>query len=494
MQKRLHSIAGSVAITLATEMFVLLSFFILFRLISDKFGSEYLGLFALVKRIIVFAIPLVLLGLYDYLSRYLPMKNNDNERLALVKTGLVILVCTCALVMVAGNIDRYTSSEVLFGDQKYHQFVFPFTLLLVGLSIQTFVLAVLRGYFKIVSLNLLQLIAHGILPILLAVTHHGDFQSFLINLGVMYCVTPIIFIVFIFMNEWRDTQWKEWKAIVKCNLIYGIPRVPNRLIEGAFFALPPLIAANYLTMEEVGYLALALSLMIGVTGVITPLSMVLLPHLSSLVAQQKSHIIDEKLHILNGGIIQVLAFMSSQLIVHTDLLLTVWMGEEYLPAVSVVSLVLVAAVFYGFYEGTRSVLDAVLVRAKNTKNSVITICLLLIMIYFIPIYVEREEMVIYFAASFSLSMLFLALLTYYDLRKLFSKNIRQDVKSVIVAFSLNIPLIIFAYFLKGYADYSIISFILLEALLGIFYLIGLYVFKSEWVMLLKSIIIDKRME
>lgn len=492
MQQRLSLIVNSVAVTLATEMFVLMSFFILFRLISDKFGPEYLGIFALIKRIIVFAIPLLLLGLYDYLSRYLPMKRNDSERMVMVTTGLTVLVCASVMVMAAVNIDQHKSSELLFGDKKYHSLVAPFTLLLIGLSLQTFVLAVLRGYFRILSLNLLQLIAHGVLPIILVVIHQGDFQTFLTNLGVMYCITPILFLLSVTLKDWHDIKWRSWKSIVKYNFIYGLPRVPNRLIEGAFFALPPLIAVNYLSMKEVGYLALALSLMIGVTGVITPLSMVILPHISSLVAQKKNHIISNKIHILNGGIIQVLVFMVSQLIVYTDLVLTVWMGREYLPAVSVVSIILLAALFYGFYEGTRSVLDAVLVKAKNTKNSIIAMCLLIIMIYLIPMYVDRGEMMNYFAASFSISMLALALLTYYDLRKLFPKYIKKDVKNIVVAFSLNVPLILVAYWIKPYASNNVLTFILAESLIGIAYIIGLLIFKSEWILLLKNVILDRR--
>ena len=204
---RIAKIIHDTAITLIAELLVLLAFFVFYRLLLDEYGSENLGLYALSRRVIAFLIPLMLLGLYDGMGRYLAMAIDGGERSKLVVIGFVSLLLTSAVSLFVLVSNEDASSRVIFGSSDYAELVLPFSVIVIGLSLHTFVHAALRGTMRIKTLNALQLINLGVLPILLVLFYPGDFPSLMLVMGVTHGAVAILPIILLIASGFRDRPW-----------------------------------------------------------------------------------------------------------------------------------------------------------------------------------------------------------------------------------------------------------------------------------------------
>jgi len=79
MKFKLKPFFKDVSLTFITEAIVLVAFFFIYRLIAKNFGPEGVGEYSLVKRVIGFFQPLLLLGLSVGLPRYIAMSQNKEQ-------------------------------------------------------------------------------------------------------------------------------------------------------------------------------------------------------------------------------------------------------------------------------------------------------------------------------------------------------------------------------------------------------------------------------
>lgn len=63
MKFKLRPIFKDISLTFITQAIVLVSFFFIYRLIAKNFGPEGVGEYSLIRRVLGFFLPLLLLGL-----------------------------------------------------------------------------------------------------------------------------------------------------------------------------------------------------------------------------------------------------------------------------------------------------------------------------------------------------------------------------------------------------------------------------------------------
>jgi O-antigen/teichoic acid export membrane protein len=471
------------AITLIAEMVVLFSFFIFYRVLNDQYGSDNLGIYALGRRIIAVLIPFLLLGLHDGIGRYLAIVNTSRERSVIMLSGVITVVIMSSLVGVFVYTNKYLVSELLFGDEVFVIYVLPTYLLLFGLTLHTLTHAILRGRLMIKWLNLFQVLNLAFLPIVIVNYYQGEFHALISLIGVTQALVAVLILGYLLLNDASNIRWRNCIGVIKDIFSYSIPRIPHGLIVAGMLAASPLMATGVLSMSEIGYLALSFTLLIGLASFASPLGLVLLPHLSAMVANREIHRIGENVYLLVGAVIQIFLFICIQFIIFSEYLILFWMGESFSSAIPTVSVVFISIIFYGFYIATRSILDAVSIKPINTINAAISFSVLVLSTYFVQ-YLSTDNKVVMYAIAFTFSNAILGVLTYRSIRQLMPDIKSSDKNHLKWGLILSIAAGIVSVIIYDFVIVHWLVFIFVEAILFIVYLFALYRLGAGWVLVL----------
>jgi len=142
---KLRPIFKGISLTFTTEAIVLVAFFVIYRLIGKNFGPEGVGEYSLIKKVIGFLQPLLLLGLGIGLPRYIAMSQDKGERSSYTKSGVLVVAILIFIFLIFINLFKEQFAKIFFGTITYTNLVFPFSLFLAGLTLHALVYSYFRG-------------------------------------------------------------------------------------------------------------------------------------------------------------------------------------------------------------------------------------------------------------------------------------------------------------------------------------------------------------
>jgi O-antigen/teichoic acid export membrane protein len=143
------------------------------------------------------------------------------------------------------------------------------------------------------------------------------------------------------------------------------------------FALPALIAVRTQGVVAAGQFSAGMSLLSLFAGVFAPVGLVILPRASAQAASGDLHGLRSiVIKVLAGGLLSAIAMVAIGEILIPPFVRW-YFGEAFVPAIPVFRMCLLGAIPYVVYVLLRNILDALDVRAINSRNLVITLVLLL---------------------------------------------------------------------------------------------------------------------
>jgi O-antigen/teichoic acid export membrane protein len=475
----LKRIVTDAAITLLTDAAVLAAFFVFYRILFQQYGAENLGLYALMRRYAAMLLPVVVLGLSDGLGRYIAQSTTPFARMKLVAMGGLGVIIANGIAWICLNADADLSASWLFGDSGFRAAVLPFSVLVIGLSMHLFVYSCLRGHLWVLTLNLMQFVNLGLVPIgALLLFAEADFGDVVVVIGIASTVVSILFLAALV----RAPKTASWSAgdrpPIALLYAFSVSRIPGALIGAALASAAPIIAKDHVSMIDVGYLSLALALLIAVGGAVSPLGTVLLPHISAL--RDDTQAVGRRLHLLIGATVQIYLFAAFQFLALGDFLIEFWMGTAFVPATAVTTIVLASLPFYGFYCATRSVLDAISTRPINSLNTAISLLVLLGLLLLTLQLPTAPNLIEFFGAACSVAVVVLGTLTYLALRGIVPQQRHQDVRHVLWGLGLSGGFYLASIAAKPVITSSLPLFGAYVLGVSALYLWMLHSFKFEW--------------
>jgi len=479
------------ALTLFSEGIVLVSFFIFYRLLAEYFGPENVGVYSLMRRIAAFLIPLVMIGLVEGLGRYIAMVKNEDERSAYFVSGLSLFLISISAVLLLLNLNTVMTAKWALGSEMYATFVFPFSVLLSGIAFHTFSYACLRGNLKIKLLNLFHCINLGVIPIfLLMMGKQWRFELVLTTIGFLQMGTALAFLWPAFAKAHKIKNKKRHYYMAMNNLfMFGAPRIPAPILGAALISICPMVASHFVSITEVGYLSVAMALLIGIGGLSSPLGTVLLPHISSLLGSGEIDRFGRNLYLLIGALIQCLLFFLGQFIVFVDFILTIWLGRAFLPASAVMIVTFASILAYGFHNIARNILDASSLQPINTINSIIAFTLLTLLLLVILYLVPLDKLAVAIALAFTLAYNALGALSYHAVRRIHPMKLSEDWRHLKWAVILNGIAGLLALTVKSYVAYHLLCWLSFELVLFILYITLLHRLKFEWIQIIHKMVL-----
>lgn len=482
MKLKLTPIFKSISLTFITEAIVLIAFFFIYRLIAKNFGAEGIGEYALIKRIIAFLLPVLLLGFNIGLPRYIAMSQNKDERIAFIKTGGLVVIVFTFIFLIFINLFKIQFAQIFFGSSDYINLVLPFSFFLLGLTLHVLIYSYFQGKFLVTAFNIFQVINLSLVPVgILFFLKNITIEKAITLIGITTFTIAFIFSLFFIKDFIKHIGKQQLRDSLKKLLHYSLPRVPGGFIFAGLFSLGPIFAAHSASIKEVGYLSLSQSLLISIGTIVSPLSIILLPKITSLINQKREEIIKENINFLIGVVFQCFIFISVQLLIFTDVIMKYWLGPDFINAVPIIRIVFASIVFYAFYITTRRILDAVKVKPLNTINLFLSLVVFLIIGGVLLFLIKSFSPIISLGIAFSSAMIFLGTLTYVSIRKIYPEGIKKDLSYLLTAIVINLPLGIIAIFTKPFIISRFYYLIAFEILIGIIYLSILWLLKIEWI-------------
>jgi O-antigen/teichoic acid export membrane protein len=309
---KVASFLSDLGSSLLTQAFVVVGNLATLRLAARAMTPDQVGELALGRRVLVFLIPLLLVGLGVGLPRTLGSLHTDRRRehaTAMAGWLFGIMVALAA----AGIILAYPAAlaRLLFGSAEQQHLVRPLIVMIIGQQAFMLTFAVFRGRLQIRRANLLQALHAGMIPVasVLLIGRSGAVDT-LWTIGASTCLLAVLSAVVLFKSLQWNFSWQDYRASLHSLLSYGIPRVPGDLANAGLYALGPLLAAHALDMRAAGMLAIGLQFVTVVAAAFGPLGLVLLPRLSRTLARQGENGVRQSLPAAIGAVCYASGFMA----------------------------------------------------------------------------------------------------------------------------------------------------------------------------------------
>ena len=481
MKIKLKPFFKDISLTFITEAAVLIAFFFIYRLIAKNFGPEGVGEYSLIKRIIGFLQPLLLLGLWVGLPRYIAMSQDKEQRSSYLKAGGLIVATLTFIFLIFINIFKDSFAKIFFGTTDYTNLVLPFSFFLAGLTSHALVYSYFRGRLFVKTFNLLQVINLALIPIGILIFFKGiTIEKLITLLGVTTFVIALLFLLFFVKEFFTRTQKEQFKNSFKELLHYSFPRFVASFVYAGLLSLGPIFAAHFASMQEVGYLSVSQSLLSTVGVAVAPLGLILLPKVSNLIVNGKENTIKENLNYLIGAATQCSIFIFFQLLIFTDVIIKYWLGLEFLNAIPVMRIISCSIIFCFFCGAVGNILEASRVKPINLINLCISLGVFLIISGILLFLVKLFSPIISISIAFTSGMICLGILSYVSIRKIYPEKLFKDLNYLWIAIGINILLGGVAMLMKPFIVSRFYYLIIFEVLIGLIYLLILWLLKMDW--------------
>lgn len=370
-------------LTFIVEFLVLGSGLITYKFSATFLGKEAFSEYALVKRIVSFLQPVIILGFGVGIPRFIALSSNkrkidENPENYFLSAALILIIISAVLLPVS-LFFKDEISFLLFGNKAFSYMIFPVWLMLVGIILHTLVFSYFRGYLIFKVANFVQLINLGLIPLAVFLFAKNIQEVFYIN-GIFWIVISLFFLSAILLK--LNTKNLNLNGIISSGkkiLYYGIQRVPGDFGIAALFSFPPIIVAHTSGIKEAGYVAFGISMIRMFGAFFAPIGLILLPKASQLVSTGNKEILKyytKKILLLTVIItLCIIAIVE----IFTEELITLYLGKSFSDLVMIVRILAIGSLFYSIYVSLRSIIDAYYFKAINTRNILFSLFLIFLL-------------------------------------------------------------------------------------------------------------------
>ena len=343
--------------TIFTETTVLVSQILIYKMAAYFLGKSGFSEYAVTRRAVSLLLPIPLLGFAVGLPRYIAHCQGRGDDGVVIRYYSMAILCAgiatlCCLSML--NLSPKYFALLLFGNRSYFHFIFPLSLMLAGLVGHSLVYSYFRGCLLMTRANVLQLVNLAAVPIFCLLKVRNSTPQVLLWIGILWvgvsligiCFTPILKISFSSFNEGREL------------LRYGLQRVPGDFILMALLALPVILVAHRMGVQEAGFVAFAVSIISMIGAFFTPVGLILLPKASGLLASGRMQ--ELRIHVMHiVRISLVISTVAAGIVaICASLLIKLYLGAGFEQAAYILRFIILGAIPYALFAVLRNLIDA----------------------------------------------------------------------------------------------------------------------------------------
>lgn len=397
--------------TFATEFTVLVSTLVVLRIAALYWGPTGFGEFIVARRTISFLHLPLLCGMGLAITRYVAVARQGATRRsegAYFISGLLVALSATSMAAVVLWVGAEPLAYLFFGSPEHAAIVCSIALAVFGGVLHGLVYGLFRGRRMMGIANALQFVTSSLVPLVVFMLPGLQVAEMVALQGVLSCLVPgsmvLVLLLGLPAQSWKRT---ELRGAVTEVTSYGAPRVLGELTLSALLSLPVTVAAHFQGVETAGFIGVGVSLLSMVAALFAPLGHILLPSAAAWAASGDLRLLAWSTHRLASACVVACAVIVGTIEILAPILLEGYLGSAFEPAVPFVRIIVLAAVPYCLYIVLRSILDALRTRPLNTKNALISLATLALLL-------AAGRSAEWIAVSFAGSILVLGVLTGYD--------------------------------------------------------------------------------
>lgn len=355
-----------------------------YRLASQLLGEQTFSEFAVGRRTLSYAYPLISQGLGVALTRHVARAEGDGDGDSLDGNYLVaagvLVVAIWFMLAVPALLVPDKLAYLFFGDVGLARLIPPLALVAAAVGFYQLAYNFLTGKMAMAWASILFGTASGLFPIVALLFFARNTEEIFLwsavgffGLGGLALVTVVRGLV----NR-LSVSAASVKHHARILLTYGLPRVPGALALSALLALPATLSAHTNGLEVAGMVALGGTLLSIAGAVVSPMTVILLPQSSRMLKegdgqQLRSHAV---LMMKVITLVMTLGVAVGAFLVKP--VLGLYLGEELGERYQVILWILPAALPYSLFCCFRSILDGAYTRAVNAENAYLSLLCFLV--------------------------------------------------------------------------------------------------------------------
>lgn len=418
-------------LTTLTSGFTIISAIVVISLLAQGLGPEDFGAYSLARRFVSLVVPLATLSMGIAIARYIALDiKNDGKIASYFFAGSIISITFSFLFALVCILFRDKFTLFLFHSEQWNNVFLASVFMVIGYTIYSNIYAYYRGKLEMNYANSLQIVFMAIGPILIAWWMPGRYSTAFIvfAMGLIFYLSffPIIFEIF---KSRQFISLSKSKRSFSQLLKYGLPRTPGGLAFAGLLSIGPLLAPYFGSLKDAGYFLVGQSIFRIFEGFLMAFGLIILPKMTHIKGSGNESLIGRHIENIIQFIFHIGLFVTVQIFIISPEIILVWLGPDYQDAIPIMRVLILALIPYLSYVMLRSIIDAVEKKAVNTYNLFIALS---VVILFASGAYSFGKNVIYLAASVSLGMGILGVMSYSFLNNRYKLSPRLNALEVLL--------------------------------------------------------------
>ncbi len=354
------------ATTTATSILTIIFLIFTVRFLTVGLGPEDFGAYSLARRILTMLEPITTLCISFALTRYAAISKDNGESYFYFFPSFLLVFFVSLLFLVSILTFNSDISYLIFGDSNYKDLTTSLAIMLFVYSIYIVIYSFYRGIGLMNIANFWQILLIGLGPFLVAYFFSSSGAAkVLLYMAILTALAFFPLSIELGRMFYRKMYFFKQKHIKEI-MIYGFPRVPGIFAYNALFAVGPFFSAYSGALRGSGFILIGQLLLRMVEGGMEAFSRVAFPKISEMFEKSGKFELEDKVNDLIQMIFQVGIFITLQLYIWSELLIYLWLGEEFGEAISSVKIISLSLLPYLAFILLRNIVDAINIKAYIT--------------------------------------------------------------------------------------------------------------------------------
>lgn len=324
------------------------------------------------------------IALPRYLSTSIAQKDLKKSKSTILSSGLVVLIVSLIVITICIWM-KNEMGDLIVGSNDT-QLYFSAIIYAISITFSSLLFAYYRGINAFIWFSVSQITVQ----LIIAFTSIFFGHSLFLILNI-WAITTLVYVLFSLIIETQKNRlFKNNPITWKYNLLpqlvvlfkYGLPRLVGDFLLFSFGAFPLIFISQKIGISSSSYFAVGLMLVSIVTPLFSFSGMVLLPYISSSIAENKfiqANKLIGKLTILHivFSLIAILFLWFG-----IDIFIKLFFSKEFLPSMDISKILIISILPESIYLLLRNPIDAVSTIPYNTFNLLISFIALVLLFYF----------------------------------------------------------------------------------------------------------------
>lgn len=370
-----------IIVTLFGQIFLLITAFIINKILSVRLGVEEFGLYSITKRSATVLSFMTLFGLGISMPRFISMSTSspdrgENEEASWLVAGMIVLITSTLLGWLLILIFREKVCELIYSECPDVSMISAVAIYAYGLAFSSFVYAFFRGTGNFNKFIITQTTTQ-ISAILITILLNANYKFIIIAWGVSAFTVSLFFILpTIIRYDYLKLTYKSVTSRIKRVAIYGMPRLVGEGILFSFFTVPLIIINKELGTVSASLLSVSMIVLQAFVPFFSFVGYKLLPYVSGNFKENFGEVYRKVNFIILFFIALSLMISITANFFSTYIILTLF-SKEYIESVPVFNILIFCLIPISIYLTLRNPIDAMFDFPFNTLNLSISFIILL---------------------------------------------------------------------------------------------------------------------